>query len=468
MWLAMRLPGFFLVLPLFVACTTTSRIVPTDVQPGLILIIGDGMDDQQLTIARNYLAGSDGMLLTDMLPYRGTVQVQAVREDDPTVVNYVADSASTATAMATGIVTARSRIGTTAGSDRDLPNIMELAQNAGVRTGIVSTASVTDATPASFVAHINMRWCQGPQQMLMQDRVFPSRTIDCSNDLKSNGGGGSIAEQIAASGIDLVMGGGARYFEQPAEGRDDGHTVVDLARANDFEVVTDIDSLQSLAANARVLGLFAAGTMPVRWRGVAGQKAEFLETSDDRIVWPDAFGCEPNPAYGVTPGLARMAQLALDRLGNGQGFVLLVESASIDKQSHDRNPCGQIGEVQQLQETLDVALEYQRQRPETLILITGDHGHSAQIIPDISAFAELQFGPRGRFARVRTPEGGVMGINYASNDSPYWDEHSGVQIPLYAIGPGVEDFPPYLRQPDLFHIALRHLGIDRPGTNETL
>ena len=448
------------------ACVANSPF-PAESPPNLILLIGDGMDDQQLTIARNYLVGSNGTLLSDSLPFRGTVQVQAIREDNPHMPNYVADSASTATAMATGVVTSRSRIGTAAGSDDDLRNIMEVAQEAGIRTGIVTTASVTDATPASFVGHINMRWCQGPEQMQMQDRIFPSRFIDCSADLLVNGGKGSLAEQIARSGLDVIMGGGARYFASAAESND-GKTVVDVAEDNGFDVVTRREQLESVSADGRVLGLFSAGTMPVRWRGEGAQKAEFLERRDGELIWPEAFACEENPDFANMPKLSMMVENALQRLHNERGFILVVESASIDKESHSRNPCGQIGEVGQLQEALSVALEYQKRHENTLLMLTGDHGHTAQIIPDISAFAELQFSTRGRLARVRTPEGGVMGINYASNDSPFWDEHSGVQIPLYASGPGAADIPLFIRQVEIHSIASRHMGLARTGVDEEL
>jgi alkaline phosphatase len=78
----------------------------------------------------------------------------------------VPDSANTATYMASGIVTSAGRIATTAATDRDVVTIMELAAAAGFGTGIVTTSSITDATPASFIAHVNQRsakaraaWC---------------------------------------------------------------------------------------------------------------------------------------------------------------------------------------------------------------------------------------------------------------------------------------------------------------------
>src|SRR6185503_17184281 len=134
--------------------------------PKVILIIGDGMDQQQITIARDYIAGYDGRLTLDTMPLRSSVQIQTVAEEDPRMPEYVADSANTATSMATGIVTSAGRIATTPGTDLDVPTIMELAAAARFGTGIVTTSSVTDATPASFVAHVSNRLCESPRAMV--------------------------------------------------------------------------------------------------------------------------------------------------------------------------------------------------------------------------------------------------------------------------------------------------------------
>ena len=100
--------------------------------PKVILIIGDGMDQHQITIARDYLAGYQGRLTLDTLPVRSNVQIQTVAEENPSMQGVRADSANTATAMATGIVTSAGRIGTTAGTDLDAPTIMEIAAAAGL------------------------------------------------------------------------------------------------------------------------------------------------------------------------------------------------------------------------------------------------------------------------------------------------------------------------------------------------
>jgi alkaline phosphatase len=98
-----------------------------------------------------------------------------------------------------------------------------------------------------------------------------------------------------------------------------------------------------------------------------------------------------------------MTTAALEHLDDGRSFMLMIESASIDKQSHLRRPCGQIGELAQLDATLALLLDYQRKHPETLVLVTADHSQAAQLIPERSVLAGAA--SPGRFARVRTLEG---------------------------------------------------------------
>jgi len=452
-----------IVIWLIVAACSTDTDEHNDARtgPSLILIIGDGMDDQQITIARNYLVGSQGKLTLDSMQYRGSVQVQAVDEDDPGKAVYVADSASAATAISGGVVTSRGRIGTTAKFDSDIVTVMELAQSAGLRTGIVTTASITDATPASFIAHVNQRFCQSPSDMVKRNERFPPASTDCSQDYKANGGLGSIAEQVASSRFDILLGGGTDYFSDFIEGSADT-TVLDNARANGFSTIFQSEHLRMIEPKKRVLGLFSPSTMPVRYRGENGSQARLLERVNGKVIWPEPYGCEKNPEVGSVPTLGEMTEAALRHLANDNGFVLMIESASIDKQSHYRRPCGQIGEVSQLLDAVHVALDFLDSNSDTLVLVTADHGHAAHLISDISGLAFLNYATPGRFARVQTPEGSVMGINYASNDSPLWDEHSGVQIPIYASGSGASNLPIFIRQTEIFDISISHLGLSHP------
>ncbi|NCG05863.1 MAG: alkaline phosphatase, partial [Gammaproteobacteria bacterium] len=125
----------------------------------VILIVGDGFDDTHVTMGRNYLSGQAGQLLLDQMPFRGAVQVETVDSEGKPI--YVADSANTATALATGAVTQIGRIGKN-GVDQPVKTVLESAADAGYKTGIVSTASVTDASPAAFAAHVTIRACENP------------------------------------------------------------------------------------------------------------------------------------------------------------------------------------------------------------------------------------------------------------------------------------------------------------------
>jgi len=449
-----------LVLLVCQGCVSTGA-APNAAAPKVVLIIGDGMDDQQITIARHYLVGEAGALVLDGMPQRSAVRMQTVDEANPSLPDYVPDSANTATSMATGIVTSAGRIGTTAGTDRDAVTIMELAAAAGYGTGIVTTASVTDATPASFVAHVNWRLCEGPRSMVPRNQSGGLFAGNCSADLKANGGKGSISEQVAASRMDVVLGGGRQHFDQPAEG-EATKTVADVAIENGFAIVRTADELGALPPDGgRVLGLFSPSTMPVRWRGAGDAKAERVQRVDGRPALPDAFPCEPNPDFASMPTLPTMARTALELLDGGP-FMLMIESASIDKQSHLRRPCGQIGELGQLDDTLKLVLDYARAHPETLVLVTADHSQAAQLIPETSVLAALNAASPGAFARVRTPEGALMGVNYATNDSNVQEDHTGADVPLFASGPGVDVIPSSLRQPEIFGLLLRHLGLTAP------
>jgi alkaline phosphatase len=338
---------------------------------------------------------------------------------------------------------------------------MELAGAAGFGTGIVATSSVTDATPASFVAHVSYRLCESPRAMVSANASSSAFSAGCPADLKANGGMGSIAEQIAASSIDIVLGGGARNFAQVAEG-ETAKTVRDLAVAGGFRVIGTAAELATLKRGDKVLGLFSPGTMPVQWRGTGGAQAQRVQRDENgRVVLPEPFACEPDPNFGVTPPLPAMARAALTHL-DGRGFVLMIESASIDKQSHVRRPCGSIGELKQLDDTLKLVLEYAASHPETLVLVTADHAQAAQLVPETSWLAGANAASPGHFARIRTPEGGIMGVNYATNDSTLQEDHTGADVPLFAYGAGASMIPAAIRQSEVFDVMLRHLELEPP------
>jgi len=433
----------------------------------VILIIGDGMDEQQITIARNYLKGAGGQLLMDQMPLRSAVQILTTEEKENGKPVYVADSANTATSMATGAITSTGRISTSAGTDKDFTTIVELVAAAGLRSGIVTTASVTDATAAAFATHISFRLCEDPDTMV-DVRYKDIPVGDCSGDLKANGGKGSIAEQLVESPLDVILGGGNDRFTPTAEG--ETVSVVDLARRQGFQVVTNAAQLASTVPDKRLLGLFSGGTMPVRLQGEGGREAEAPKPSwlnqlhpyVGSVTLPAPMVCEPNPGFNAVPTLQQMTDAALHHLSrdNNRGFFLMIESASIDKQSHERKPCGSIGEVEQLEEALASALAFAQEHPHTLILVTADHSQAAQLVPYESLYAAfpIPIYTPGKIARITTPEGGQMAVNYATNNFKQ-EEHTGAAVPLFGNSEALGRIPPFMQQPQIFTITRDYLGL---------
>ena len=193
----------------------------------VILLIGDGMGDSEITLARDYTVGAGGRLALDELRFTGQMTTYSVHENGEP--DYTSESASTSSAWSTGEKTVDGRISTSP-SDQDLTTILELAQRAGLRTGNVTTSELTDATPASPMSHIVERGCQGPQNMGA-----------CPQDRKSAGGPGSLAEQAIEHRVDVLLGGGKARFDQviPAgQGPFAGQTVLQQAGALGYEIVT--------------------------------------------------------------------------------------------------------------------------------------------------------------------------------------------------------------------------------------
>ena len=438
-----------LLISLIILCLLDAALVRAAPR-NIILIIGDGFDDQHVTMGRNYLAGISGQLGLDTLPFRAAIQIETIDDDGQPL--YVADSANTATSLATGGVTNIGRIATDV-ADNDLTTIAERAISAGWRVGLVTTSSLTDATPASFLAHVSSRSCEGPEEVL-GSTYYGIPQPACLSDARDNGGPGSIIEQLVSSGAHVLLGGGDKFLRQTTV---DGITVAQLASDLGFSLLTGGTNLGALPAPQRILGTFDEETLEVRWQGDDARVGEATELSwlhhvSDYLgsaTEPLPMSCEPNPDYQDTPSLVDMTSAALKQLStdNDQGFFLMIESASIDKQSHKRNPCGSIGEIAQLEETLAAARAFAATHPETAIIVTADHAQAAQILPEPTLYSNYPipiYSP-GLTARVRTPEGGMMRINYATNNG-FSEEHTGANVPLFANKVIAPRLKPFMRQ----------------------
>src|SRR6476469_9646808 len=172
----------------------------------VILFIGDGMGDSEITVARNYLEGAGGAFKgIDALPLTGNMTHYSVLKDTGKP-DYTPDSASTGTAWSTGVKTYDNAISVDR-HGKAYPTLLELAKKSGFATGDITTSEIQDATPAVQVSHISQRSCYGP--------VATSAT--CPEAAKEKGGRGSISEQHLDTRPDGTRGGGSTTFAEVAK-----------------------------------------------------------------------------------------------------------------------------------------------------------------------------------------------------------------------------------------------------------
>ena len=405
----------------------------------VILFIGDGMGDSELTAARDYEHGTDGSFPgIDALPHVGRFTPHSLTTSGEP--DYVADSAATATAWSSGIKTYDGAIGVDVDGEAH-PTLLELAKKKGLKTGNVTTAAIQDATPAALMAHVSDRDCQDPDE-----------TADsCPENALENGGEGSISEQLMVTRPDVVLGGGFEIFdeEEAESGEYAGVTLLDQAEQRGFQVVQDAEALaevDSATQKKPLLGLFSDKHMPVSW---VGPKA----TLDGGTTPP--VRCEVNEdRSSFDPTLKQMTEKALELLDGDQGFFLQVESASIDKSGHDANACGQIGETIELDDAVQAARAFAKKDGNTTILVTADHAQSSQIV-------QAGLNTRGLTASLLTNEGAPLTLSYATGKKGVKQAHSGASVPISAEGPGAAAVKDLQEQTELFGLISSLLGLDK-------
>lgn len=396
----------------------------------VIFFLGDGMGTQEITAAR-YYQGVNNALNVDRMPFTGFDTTWSVKPGaGPNYLpDYDPDSASTGTMWATGQKTIDERISQGPSTAINVPGpnlktVLELAQKRGMKVGDVSTAEITDATPAVLASHISLRGCQGPADMAA-----------CASETKAAGGLGSIAEQEVDHKVDVLLGGGRNRFAPTITGGPDtGKTVIESAQAKGYRYVTDAAGLSAVPNSGKpVLGLFNAGNMSLEWTGPAASLGKGNAPAP----------CNENQRPANEPSLAAMTQKSIELLENRKGFFLQVEGASIDKQDHATNACGQIGETVAFDNAIGVALDYQRHHPDTLIVVTADHSHTSQIVGEDASGAGV---PTGYSTNLTTKDGQTLSLTYGTAGyggpgaapvaAPPSQQHTGAAVPVWASGPG--------------------------------
>ena len=433
----------------------------------VILFVGDGMSIPTMTAARIHKgqkAGADGestrLALEELLP---NVALSKTYTSDA----QVADSAPTATAMVAGVKAANGTIGVTQAAVNDVcasqpgtevTTIFELAERAGLATGIVSTARVTHATPAATYAKTVQRDWENDSQLSDEARANGCRDIAAQ-----------LIDWPAGDGFEVILGGGRANFmladqadpeNADATGaRADGRDLVAewKARRNDAAYVTNKEGFDAVdpAATGRILGLF---------------ERSHMQYEADRDASPAG-----------EPSLAEMTTKAIDVLArNDQGFVLMVEAGRIDHAHHAGNAFRALEDTVALDDA--IAAAYERVDPEeTLIIVTADHGHVFTIAgypernnPILGVAGEGDDGKPYTTLGYMNGPGAVAGerADLSGIDTGHPDflqqalvplaeseTHSGDDVGVYAQGPWAYLFDGVMEQNMIYHIMALASGL---------
>ena len=309
----------------------------------VILFIGDGMTIANRTAARVLSKGItegkyQGRLSFDDMP--STAMIGTSGSD-----SLITDSANSMSAYTTGHKTAVNAMGVYVSRASDnfshpkVETITELLKRkTKMAVGIVSDAELQDATPGAMVAHTRRR----------ADKQY-------------------IADQLLASKAEVILGGGSAYFyPQSSKGskRKDENNLVETFKADGYQVALTKQELIAAAENKNTKKLFGV----------------FHPDNMDGSL--DRFFLKQNtvPQYPNQPDLTEMTQSAIDVLSrNPNGFFLMVEAALIDKFNHPLDWERAAFDTIMLSNAVQVAKDFAKTHPDTLIIVTPDHTHSGSI-----------------------------------------------------------------------------------------
>jgi alkaline phosphatase len=358
----------------------------------IIFINGDGMSAAHREAARLFHAGLDGQLTMDTLPVSGQFTTSP---DDPE--SAITDSAAGASAWATGVRTYNGAISVDPDGD-PLPTLGALAKAAGKSTGLVTTAQVTDASPAAFFSNAVDRAAQDDIARQYLERTKP--------------------DVILGGGEDwwLPAGTPGAYPDQPAEDPDEGSrstkgNLIEQARADGYRYVSTRAELAA-AGRGKLLGLFANQEM-------------FQQREEGQ-----------GDVYDPVVDLATMTTKALDTLsGDRDGFFLLVEEEGVDEFAHRNNGRRTLQAMGELDRAVAVALRYASRHRDTLVIVTGDHETGGLAVEDVDADDES-----GDGASAEDGPFPVKGTGFRFVIDWTTTGHTGQDVPVTAYGPLADRF----------------------------
>lgn len=291
--------------------TTILFIQGTSKSPKYIfLFIGDGMSSAQVELTEIYQNSVENNEITEQTKLSFTEFNTIGLRKNYSGSNYIPDSAASATALSSGILTYNGSINT----DMDGNEVKSLTYDlheSGKKIGIITTMSLNHATPAAFYA------------------TAPSR-VDYDN----------IAYDLVDSNFEYFAGGD--IFGISSE------EIQNYAIDNGYTIINDINALDSISKENKNIVISP-------------------QTNGEGLI---SFAIDNKNAFN----LANYVKKGIEVLDNKNGFFIMAESGLIDYAGHNNDARSVISEVQELNNAVQVALEFAEKHPdETLIIVTGDH-----------------------------------------------------------------------------------------------
>ena len=419
----------------------------------LIFLVVDGMSTGTYGFAHHWSLRHRKAPLNWMQVYEQPGLTRAL-QDTASASSPVTDSAAAASAWGCGQRVMNGAVNTDA-NGASLTPLLSLAKAAGKATGLVTTCRVTHATPAAFAANVEKRG--------MEDE---------------------IAQQYYEREIDVLLGGGLRHFQESS-----------LTQVPDFEekgyrFVQSKTELVAQAGSPKLLGLFSKSHIPY------------------------AIDRENDAALAEVPSLPDMFRGALKSLSQSKdGFVLQVEGGRVDHAAHGNDPAAILHELLEFDDCIPIALEFLKNDPDTLLIITTDHGtggcqlngagkayaDSGPALDRINEFTasfeamEHQFKATGRFdPQVFTAATGIVATEAQANaiqatmddlETTYlssamtkivadalfektaigWtsNNHTSECVDLFAFGPSSDRIRPFIKNYELFGVMTQALGLNQ-------
>lgn len=322
----------------------------------IILMVGDGMGTSQVYAG---ITANKGQLNLMQFPVAGFSMTQSAS-------NYITDSAAGATALSTGTRTNNGAIAVDT-ANKPLKTILEIAEEMGLSTGMVSTSSITHATPASFIAH------------------QPSRGME-----------EEIAADFLHTDIEVFIGGGKKFFNQ----RKDSVNLFEKLEEKGYAILDNLEDIEASSAS-KLVGFIGDG-------------------HGDKM---------PERGEALTTGTKK----AIEMLSvNKDGFFLMVEGSQIDWGGHANSIEYITREMLDFDKAIGAALEFALKDKNTLVIITADHETGGLAISG----GDLE-------------KGKVRG-SFTSN------KHTAVMVPVFAIGPGANEFGGIYKNTDIFYKMLEN------------